>query len=110
MRSALGKRQTRSRNKIRDNSRYQNFIGKRLGHHAGSCMHSDAADIPSPDFDFASVKAGADGEAYLADRRGECQRAAHRPRRAIEGRQDPSPVDLTRVPRCFSTICDASSS
>ena len=34
-------------------------------------MHGDAADIPSPDLDFAGMKAGADGEADLPDGRTE---------------------------------------
>ena len=54
-------------------------------------MYSDAADIPPPNLDFASVKASADGEAYLPDGRGERQRTAHRPRRPVERCQNPVP-------------------
>jgi hypothetical protein len=50
---------------IGDDPRHQDFVRLRPGHDARSRMHSDAADIPTPDFDFACVRTRANGQADL---------------------------------------------
>ena len=49
-------------------------------------MHGDAADIPTPDFDFAGVKTRANGQADLPCGRSERESAANRAARPIERR------------------------
>ena len=65
MQSAPRERQARTCDEIGDDPRHQDFVGLRLGHDARSRMHSDAADIPTPDFDFACVKTRANLDADL---------------------------------------------
>ena len=98
MRSAPGERQGRTCDEIGDDPRHQDFVGLRLGHDARSRMHSDAADIPTPDFDFACVKTRANGQADLPCGRSERESASDAAGRPVESGQNAVTGGLDQIP------------
>src|SRR5208337_2330465 len=88
IRTALGKLQARAGDEIRHDSRYENFFRLALRHDASGRVHGDAADVPAPEFDFAGMETGAQGQADLLGGRPERQRASDRAPRPIEGREN----------------------
>ena len=55
MRTAFGELQPGACHQIGHNSRNNNLAGLGLGHDASGRVHSDAADVLTPQFDFAGM-------------------------------------------------------
>src|SRR5271168_3912937 len=105
VKSAVAELEAGAGHEVGHDPRDQHFVRLRLRHDARGGVHGDAADIPAPDLDFAGMQSGAQRQADLLGGRPERQRAADRASRPIDVARTPSPVDLIRDPRCFSTIC-----
>ena len=83
---------------IHHGPRDQDLTGARLGLHPLREMHRDARHVVSAPLDLARVHADADVDAELAEGFADRDRGLHGVGGAVEGRDTPSPVRLTRCP------------
>jgi hypothetical protein len=76
----------------------QDFSGCCGGHDAGGDVHPDAAHVAVAQLDSAGVQPRPDFDSQPTQVLGECDRAADRPYRAVEGGQDPVAGALDQPP------------
>src|SRR5437764_13783900 len=96
VRAAVREPEPRAGDEVAHGARHQDLAGPGERRDAGADVHGDPAELRPHHLTLARVETGADLEAERAHAVADRARGPHRPRRAVEGRQEAvaSRVDL----------------